>query len=94
MAYGTTIPATAIPSTLGGIAGLWGRMRDLVGRPGAAPAKQLTITPETERDLDRLDEHHLRDAGLCRKPRKTEWLDLGRGMPPVPTVRYDYFRIK
>lgn len=53
---------------------------------------QMRAQLKMQRDLDRLDESHLRDMGLRRVVASTNWQQPVRGMPALPLVRYDYER--
>jgi hypothetical protein len=69
-----------------------GRIRLYFCRP--EPDNIFRVTDEaTLKAIGRLEEHRLRDIGVCRKPRRAKWRSIGRGMAPIGIVEFDYFRL-
>lgn len=54
----------------------------------------LITDAATLEELQRLEEYRLGDIGVTRKSRRTRWQSLARGMDPVGTVEFDYFRLR
>jgi len=63
------------------------------GQSGFDESSRITDAA-TLAGLRNLEEHYLRDVGVVRKPRPKKWYSLARGMDPISSVEFDYFRIR
>lgn len=85
-------PAGIPSSSTGGLQRLLTWVRRRVVPPDTEQGSRVT-DEATLRELNRLNEQQLKDIGIRRELKRTKWLDLGRGMAPVPVNEFDYFRL-
>lgn len=61
------------------------------GSPLDRKTTSKVINEATLETIGHLNDQQLEDIGIWRKPRRSTWQPMARGLPPMERVEFDYF---